>query len=310
MESKESPTYVGIDIAKDSLQTTLPGASSRLSNDKRGLYNLFTCLRSIDNPHVICEATGGYERLLVEACHERGIAVSLLNPARVRAFVESEGIKAKTDPIDAKMLVRFAQEKKPRANRPLPPERKEMAELLDRRAQLSEFLAREKNRLEKSSDAARESIKRMIEVLEKEIAQVDQAIQELIDRHPELAEEDQMFRSVTGIGKVTSWTILAYLGEISHLKRNEVVALAGVAPFNKDTGTRTGKRVIQGGRAKVRRCLFMAAQTAAIHNPVITAYVQRLRERGKPYKCALVAAMRKLLIHLHSLIKKSKEAVA
>lgn len=255
MESTESSTYVGIDIAKDSLQVSVQEACLKFSNDRRGLEKLFARLRTVPHPHLICEASGGYERLLLGACQERDVAVSLLNPARVRAFAESEGIKAKSDPIDARVLVRFAQEKRPRANQPLPPHRQRLADLLNRRAHLSEFLAREKNRLHKSVDAIRESIRRMVAVLEDEIAAVDKSIEELIEKHPDLRENDITFRSVTGIGKVTSWTIIAYLGEIAHLKRNQVVALAGVAPFNKDTGTRIGKRVVQGGRAKVRRSL-------------------------------------------------------
>ncbi|MCB1122713.1 MAG: transposase, partial [Verrucomicrobiae bacterium] len=155
-----------------------------------------------------------------------------------------------------------------------------------------------------------DSIERIIAVLQKEIERIDRAIEKLVKERQPLRDQDTIYQSVCGIGAITSWTILAYLGDISRFKRNQLVALVGVAPFNKDTGKKIGKRTIQGGRAKVRRCLFMAARTAAAHNPVIRAYVQRLCQRGKPYKCALVAAMRKLLIHIHSLSKNQTECLA
>ena len=144
----------------------------------------------------------------------------------------------------------------------------------------------------------------MIKWVEKEIQRVENRIDQLIEQEALLAQEMKLLLSVNGVGKVTAWTLLGYLSEMGKLKRNKIVALAGIAPFNRDTGAFKGKRRIEAGRAKVRKCLYMAAQSAARHNPVIKPYVQGLRARGKPYKCAMVAAMRKILIHLHILIKK------
>jgi transposase len=132
----------------------------------------------------------------------------------------------------------------------------------------------------------------------------DKAIDELVASSPALQFESNIIQSVQGVGKITAWTLLAYLSEIEHLNRNRHVALAGIAPFNRDSGKFTGKRSIIGAHAKVRRCLYMAAHTSANCTPIIAAYVQGLRDRGKPYKCVIVAAMRKLLIHIQSLIKK------
>ncbi len=247
-----------------------------------------------------------YERELMAVLFQNDIPVSLLNPARVRAFAHSEGLKAKTDPLDAKMLLRFALEKRPSPSLPPEPARQELAALLDRRSQLTEQIAREKNRLHKSPKNIRRSIEKMIRFIEKELKAIDARIRKLIASQQQMQQQCETMQQVSGVGETTAWTILAYLSEIDRLGRNQIVALAGVAPYNRDSGKTRGKRSIQAGRAKVRKCLYMAAQSAAVHNPVIKAYVDGLRKRGKPYKCAIVAAIRKLLIHLQSLIKNNQ----
>jgi len=220
--------------------------------------------------------------------HRAKIAVALLNPQRLRAFAVSEGVKAKTDPIDARMILCFAQQKHPE---PLPapdPKAQELAAWLDRRSHLTEAQAREKNRLQNSPKSIHRSIKfkRMICVLEKELAAIDQKIDRLIAADARLCSQFKALDAVKGVGKVTAWTLLAYLSEMPFLSRNKIVALAGIAPYNRDSGKTSAKRSIWAGRAKVRKCLYMAAQTAAVHNPVIKPYVQGLIGRGKPYKCA------------------------
>ena len=254
------------------------------------------------------EASGGYERELAAFLGKSAIPQAMLNPARVRDFARSEGVRAKTDPIDTRMILAFAKSKALEAIDPPSQESLDLAALLDRREHLVEQMAREKNRLQNSEALIHPSIKRMMKILEKEIAVMDKAISQLVDSTPLLKSRSLTMQSVKGVGKVTAWTLLAYLTEMDHLDRNKLVALAGLAPFNRDSGKMSGRRSIQGGRAKVRKCLYMAAHTAASCNPVISAYVQGLRDRGKPYKCAIVAAMRKLLIHLQCLIKKSQLA--
>ncbi len=180
---------------------------------------------------------------------------------------------------------------------------------MDRRAQLSETLSREEHNLAKSPPSIGASIQRMIAVLQEEIEGIDQVIRELLADNREMGDQDRLFQSVQGVGPVTSWTILAYLGDISQFKRNQLVAFAGVAPPAKGAGEKTGKRSIRGRKANVRRSLYMAAKSAATHNPVIRAYVEGLCKRGKLYEIALNAAMRKLLIHLHSLAKKQRNAL-
>jgi len=182
--------------------------------------------------------------------------------------------------------------------------------LLDRRTHLSDHLAQEKNRLQNCSPSIAKYIRKMIRFVQKELDAIEKDIRILVRTDQSLKEQDQTLQSVTGVGEVSSWTVIAQLGEINHLSRNKIVALAGLAPFNRDSGKFSGKRTIQGGRAKVRSCLYMAALSAASHNPVIKAYADRLKARGKPHKWVMVAAMRKLLIHLQSLLRKQQFSLA
>jgi len=301
--NKENYTLIAIDIAKNSLEIRTTTQSRQATNDPAGLAKLITWLKGLHCPFVICEATGGYERPLLECLHQAGISVSLVNPSRVRAFALSEGIKSKTDPIDARMLLRFAQEKLLEPTPPPSASQQLLMALMDRRSHLTEQAAREKNRLQKSPKPIHSSIRKMLRFLEREIEALEKQIRLLIDENADLRSRSKTMQAVCGVGEVTAWTMLAFLPELTHLGRNQIVALAGIAPFNRDSGKTSGKRSIYAGRAKVRKCLDMAAQTAAQHNPVIAPYVRGLIARGKPYKCAMVAAMRKLLIHLHSLLK-------
>ncbi|MCC5833798.1 MAG: IS110 family transposase [Opitutales bacterium] len=303
-------TIVAVDIAKDSLQVLIGEENINIAFSDKELAALKKKMTGLEKPMVVCEATGGYERKLLEFCHNNAIAVCLVNPARVRAFAHSEGLRAKSDPIDAKMLRRFAQGKELRPTVAPSEECQELADLLDRRAQLTGALASEKNRAQKCAPSMKPSIKRSIRFHEKEISKIDEAIDGLIKNNDRLSKAHKTMQSIKGVGKITSWTIAAFLSEITEVNRNQVVALAGIAPYDKDSGKRKGKRQIQAGRAKVRRALYMAAQTAAQHNPVIRTYVEGLKARGKPYKCAIVAAMRKLLIHIQSELKKHEFCLA
>lgn len=298
--------YIAIDVSKATLQVQDDHQSFSAQNNPDGYSLLLKHIKTCQNPLLVLEASGGYERAICEFLHKNEVPLALLNPGRVRDFARSEGVRAKTDPIDSKMILAFAKSKNIQAM-PAPSESTtKLAALLDRRGHLVDQLAAEKNRLQNSEKFILKSIKRMINILEKEITGLEKTIKDLVDSDPKLKSHSDIFQSVKGVGKITAWTLLAYLGEIQDISRNKLVALAGVAPFNKDSGKFSGKRSIIGGRAKVRKCLYMAAHTGASCNPVIAAYVEGLRSRGKPYKCAIVAAMRKLLIHLQSLVKKTE----
>lgn len=299
--------YVAVDIAKASLRVQDDLGAFEVDNNPAGFGRLLNHVRACRNPLVVFEATGGYERGLVEFLGKAEVPMAMVNPALVRAFARSEGMRAKTDPIDGRMILAFARSKALKSNLRRCEQRSRLAALLDRREHLVEQLAREKNRRQNSESAIQPSLRRMMKLLAAEIARIEADIQRLVRARPDWVAQTEVMTSVQGVGKVTAWTLLAYLGEITEVSRNQAAALAGVAPFNRDSGKLTGKRFIQGGRAKVRRCLYMAAHSAAVWNPVIAEYVARLRQRGKPYKCAIVAAMRKLLIHIQSLLKKTME---
>jgi transposase len=300
---------VAVDVSKNSLVVQTEQTSFTVANTREGICRMLRKIPS-EGAFVVCEATGGYERLLMDICHEKEISICRANPSRIRAFACSEGIRAKTDPIDADMILRFAQEKELRPTLPPDPHRKRLAALLDRRNHLKEQAAREKNRIQNSPEEIHSSIERMLLVLKDEIAAIDNLIRETIDGSKAISSQVSCLKTIRGVGEVTAWTIVALLGEITHLSRNQLVALAGVAPFNRDSGMLKGQRRIIGGRAKVRAVLYMAATTAAVHNPVIKQYVNELRGRGKPYKCAIVAAMRKMLIHMQSELKRNELMLA
>lgn len=294
--------YIAIDIAKNSLQVQASERACALTYDPNGLKELLKMTSK--NTIVVCEATGGYERTLISFLQRKKIPVALVSPDRVRAFAKSEGLRAKTDPIDAVMLLRFAQQKNPRLLKPVSKKQIRMAALLDRRSHLSDMLAQEKNRLQNSSKLIHLNILKIIRLLESEIKAIDRRIRKVVRSEQTLHEKEQIMREVAGVGEITAWTILAYLDEITYTNRGKIAALVGLAPFNRDSGKTSKKRHIQAGRAKVRRVLYMAAKTAAVHNPHIKEYVDRLQsEKGKPYNCAIVAAMRKILIHLQVRLK-------
>jgi len=301
---KQASQIIAIDISKETLEVLSEKRSFSVANDEQGLAELLKHVRTFENPFTVFEATGGYERNLIEALASKALAFARLNPARVRSFAKSEGVKAKTDPIDTRMILRFAQQKEIRPDCPASPTRQKIADLLDRRNHLSAALTQEKNRLQNSPKTIHHSIKRISKTLEKELHAIETRIRKLVKSDSALHEQAKVAQSVIGIGEITAWTILCCLSEIHALSRNKIVALTGIAPFNDDSGKTRKKRRIQEGRAKVRKCLYMATKTAAVHNPVIKEYVENLRKRGKPYNCAIVAGMRKLLLHLQSLLKK------
>lgn len=305
-------SYVAVDVSKRTLEVleSEQSKSHSIANCEEALRRLLRKFESLDNLHFICEATGGYERTLVDFLHRQGVIVSIVSPAKVRHFAQSEGVKAKTDPIDAKMLIRFAKEKRPRPTPAPSEELKALAALMDRREQLSEQLKREKTRLQKCDPLIAGSIERMIGLVKEEIEHVESQIRKVVENETSFSRTFERLTAINGIGAVTAWTLIAYLPELGRLSRNEVVALAGLAPYNRDSGSTRRLRRIFGGRAKVRRCLYLAAVAASQHNEVIREYTYGIINRGKPFKWAIVAAMRKLLLHSHYLIKKDYEALA
>lgn len=300
------PAYAGVDICKDALDVSLVGRSpERYDNHAAGITGLIKSLSKIPGPvHVICEPSGGYERELLEALWAANIPVSLVNAARVRSFARAQGLLAKTDEIDASMLREFGELLQPAVNEAPSQARQRLAALVQRREQLVNLLTMEEQRLMQTRDVVLKKLTQsLINELQKQVKQIEAMIEQQIDDDDTLRGQSARLQQVKGIGKVTASTILAELPELGKLSRKQVGALAGVAPYNRDSGTLRGRRTIRGGRIKARRVLYMAATVAARFNSILKSFYQRLVSAGKPKKVALTAVMRKLVILLNHLIK-------
>ena len=311
--TKPSPAYAGVDIGKSSLDLSLGGhALCRHTNDKAGIAALIKSLKKLPQPvQVICEPGGGYERELLKALWAADLAVSLVHAARVRAFARAQGLLAKTDPIDAVVLREFGECLHPKTLAAPSPERERLAALVQRREQLVDILSMEAQRQTQSRDTTvRKMGARFIRELDHQIEQIDALIAAQLAADETLKKQSERLREVKGIGPVTASTLLAELPELGTLSRNESGALAGVAPYNQDSGEHRGRRTIRGGRVRVRRVLYMAATVAARYNPVLKIFYDRLVKAGKPKKLALTAVMRKLIVLLNHLLKNPQFKLA
>jgi len=300
---------VGIDVGKEKLDVGLVDEKRvRVwANDEVGRAELSEWVLEQEASLVVVEASGGYEAALVSELVGRGQAVALVNPTRVRAFAKAEGILAKTDKIDARVIARFGATMKPQARIRREEAQVELNEKVTRRRQLVLMLTAEKNRLQTATPAMQEHIASHIVWLQTEIEALEEQISQAIKANSEWAETAKRVESVPGVGFITAATLVADLPELGQLNRQKIAALVGVAPFNHDSGKQRGKRRIFGGRTSVRAVLYMATLSAIRHNPVIKEFYQRLLDKGKLKKVALTACMRKLLVILNTLIKSGQD---
>jgi len=300
---------VGIDVGKEKLDVGLSGQKGvRVwANDEAGREELSEWVVAQKVELVVVEASGGYEAAIVSELVERGQAVAVVNPTRVRAFARAEGILAKTDKIDAGVIARFGATMKPepRARRDL--NQLELNQWVTRRRQLVLMVTAEKNRLQTADSSVRANITKHITWLQTEIEALEQQINQAIAANPRWSETAKRVESTPGIGSVTSSTLVADLPELGQLNRQQIAALVGIAPFNHDSGKRRGQRRIFGGRASVRSVLYMATLSAIRHNPVIKSFYDRLIAKGKIKKVALTACMRKLLVILNAMVKNGQD---
>lgn len=307
----ETSIAVGIDVAKDSLDVHLHPLNQawQVTNTDEGIAELLQHLQPLVIERIAVESTGGYERTLMQALLEAHAPVALVNPRPVRHFAKGIGYEPKTDAIDATALALYARHAQPRLTLPRSPDEEELRELVARRQQLVEAGTRQRNYLEHAHlTAVRDSIQRVQQHLTTELLAIEALIQQHIDARPDLTRRYTIMQSITGIGPVIARILVSELPELGHIDRRKLAALVGVAPFNNDSGHHRGARRIRGGRATVRRALYMGAMVAARHNPVIRAYYQHLKVRGKPRKVALVACMRKLLIHLNATLQEAERS--
>jgi transposase len=297
--------YCGVDVAKSYLDVALGEEERRVSNDRAGYKELVKWLgKSKTEVQVVCEASGGYERALVQALQRAKVKVSVVSASRVRQYARAAGILAKTDRIDARVLCAFAKAIQPGITAPREGEQERLREMEAHRRHLSRLVVAETNRAKQLGNATvRKMSAKLVNQIQKQIENLDLLIKELIEQSPELSVKAQKLTAFSGVGERTAVLLLAQMPELGELNRNQAAALAGVAPFNRDSGQMRGKRTIFGGRRAVRSGLYMSALVAAQYNPILRAFYQRLRAAGKPSKLALTAVMRKLLIALNSALK-------
>jgi len=295
--------YVGVDVSKAYLDVAWAEPSRRFANNKSGLSALMKWIQQ-SPVHLICEASGGYERGLLEAAEQNAIKLSLVQANRVRQYARAAGILAKTDKVDARVLCAFGSALQPKPLAPLSAQQKQLRELETQRRHYSRMLTAEQNRLAQLNDKELRRLTRsLLAALKKQMAAIDARIATLIAQDRALDEKAQKLTSIVGVGTRTAVLLLAQMPELGTLNRAQVAALAGLAPFNRDSGTLRGKRTIFGGRRALRSGMYMAALVAARRNRILRDFYQRLRTRGKPHKVALTAVMRKLLLALNHTLK-------
>jgi transposase len=306
MTTSAVTTWVGIDVAKARWDVCLlpTGQELSLAADVDGQTKLLECLETCRPCSIVLEASGGYERRLAGELIAAGHRVARVNPRQVREFARSLGLLAKTDRIDARVLALFAQKVDPRPCDKRPEKQQDLQALVVRRRQLVAMKASEQTRLHQvAGRPVRKSVSHMLDTLRDEIEQIDAEIAELIEDHEDWSQRSQCLVSVPGVGPVTSHLLVAELPELGRLNRQQIAALVGVAPFNRDSGQYRGQRSIWGGRASVRSALYMATLAACRCNPIIRDFAQRLKRAGKASKVVLTACMRKLLVILNTMLR-------
>lgn len=298
---------IGIDVSKDRLDVATPDGLFQCSNGPDGHQHLIEQLNRWSLSAIVLEATGGYERAVVAELAAAQLPVVVVNPRQVRDFARATGRLAKTDALDAQVLAEFGAAVKPE-QRPLPSEKQlHLQQQLARRRQLVTMLTAERNREQMATDKlVRKTIKAVCKTLRQQLDQLDNLLQDTIEQTPAWREKENLLRSVPGIGPQTALTILAELPELGNCSRQQIAALVGVAPLNRDSGKLRGQRTTWGGRATVRSALYMATLVATRHNPVIRDHYQHLQTLGKRKKVALVACMRKLLCMLNAILREQK----
>jgi len=306
---KQLIVYIGIDVAKAHLDVAWAEQSRRFNNDKVGRATLVKWIKQKQSGpvQVICEASGGYEQELLDALAEAALAVSLVQATRVRQYARAAGILAKTDKVDARMLARFGAAMRPEPTSPRSAAQKLLRELESQRRHLSDLLVAEQNRIEQLHDEKLRGLARtLLGTIKKQIARIDARIATVITQDQGLCQKAQKLTGVKGVGERTAALLLAQMPELGTLNRREAAALAGLAPFNRDSGTMRGKRTIFAGRRAVRRGLYMAALVASRRNPILADFYRRLRTKDKPHKVALTAVMRKLLLALNQALASTQ----
>ncbi len=302
----QSDVFVGIDVSEDTLDVhMLPaGAKFALPHTEQGLQELAARLGPKEPERIVLEATGKLERPVVAALCAEDMKPSVANPRRTRDFARSFGLLAKTDQIDARGLALYGKHVRPEPAKILSDDLKTIKALVQRRRQILKMRTAERNRLRRSeSEQVRASIQKVIHTFNEQAEEITQRLDTLVKQNPRTRRTRKIIISTPGIGDKTAWMFVSQLPELGEVNRQKIAALVGVAPYNCDSGKMRGERYINGGRAPVRATLYMAALSATRYNPTIKTFYNRLLEKGKDKKLAIVACMRKLLVILNTMVK-------
>lgn len=300
-----SEEYIGIDVGKTWLDVALWGDEAvwRVSNDEAGIAEIMARVAEIEPQLIAVEASGGYEQLLVQNLLMECLPVAVVNPTRVRALSKATGKLAKTDVIDARLIAEYAFKIQPAVLGPKEAQEIRLKALVSRRAQLVVMRTTELNRLGTAHNSMRGDIREHVEWMTARIQQLEAEIEQLVNNLPEWQAQAECLDSIPGVGRITAVTVLAEMPELGQLNRQKIAALAGLAPFNRDSGQLRGKRRIFGGRKGIRRVLYMACLSATKCNPVIRSLYLRLIKKGKVFKVAITACMRKMLTIMNAMIR-------
>jgi len=282
----------------------LPGARIQLDNTSAGRAKLCQKLQAIPGAHVVCEATGGYERALVQSIHDAKLTISVVNPAQVRASAQAQGQRAKTDAIDALMLTQYGQRYQPAPTPLISQVQRRLSALTQWLQQLIEAQAIAKAQAEHHHDTfVRQQHEALIDHYESQIQATTTELKMLMEQDQELQQRVQCLDAIEGVGLRTALVVLTHLPELGQLNRQQIAALAGLAPWTRESGAMKGKSCIGGGRPKVRTALYMSSLSVVRWNPTLRSFYERLVGKGKPKKVALTAVMRKLLVHMNHQLK-------
>lgn len=306
---KDNNVFVGVDVSKASLDVCLrpQEKNRRFAHDDDGIQQFVDWLQAYRVQQVCLEATGGLERRLVNTLQQAGFSVAVVNPRQIRDFARAMNRLAKTDRIDAGVIALFAEKMEPRETKPRSKNNEKMRALRTRRQQVVDMIVREENRLHTESDPeVRKMIQNAIKLYRQQKQEIEKKLERCLAREKNLQHKADLLQTVPGVGPATATAFVIDLPELGQLNRQQIARLVGVAPTNRDSGTLRGKRTTGGGRVHVRRALFMATLVATRHNPKIKRFYQHLFLLGKEKMVALVAAMRKLLIILNSMVKQQK----
>ncbi len=300
--------YVGIDVSKARLDVHVQpsGEAFVVARDDKGLAELVERLRALAAHLIAVEATGGYETVVAAAIGGAGLPLAVVNPAQVRHYAQALGKRAKTDPIDAEVIARFAEATRPEPRALADEATQALAELVTRRRQIIGMMVAERQRATRLPRRLRKSCERVVRMLEKELAALDIDIDTTVRGSPAWRATEDLLASVPGVGSITARTLIAELPELGRLDRRTVASLVGLAPFTQQSGQWRGKAFIGGGRRSVRAALFVATMAAVRHNPAIREFRQRLLAAGKPKMVAMIACMRKLLTILNAIARDQK----